>query len=204
MSTANPKLRDDAPPHVVTAFAKLNRQQRAFALARPSADSAVDAMRMAGYGPAMLRTPAKVEGNPNVRVVVEWVAGRALANAASSLERLVDELGAVALLDPGTVFDEFDNVLPVRQWPAVARRALSGMDIYEEYAGTGKDRVPCGQTKKVRFWNKPDALDKLVKIVGGYKPEKFEHTHRIDGLAGLLKELDGADTGPGPASSRRA
>lgn len=203
MSTAKPQLRDDAPPHVITAFSKLNLLQRAFALARPSANSAVDAMRMAGYKAGSLRDPGVVENNPNVRVVVEWVAGRALNNAATSLERLIEELAATALLDPADVFDEFDRVLPVREWPATARRALSGMDIYEEYAGSGKDRVPTGQTRKIKFWNKLDALDKLVKIVGGYQPEKVDHTHRIEGMAELLKELDGADTGPGPASSRR-
>jgi hypothetical protein len=54
--------------------------------------------------------------------------------------------------------------------------------------------------RKVKFHGKLDAIDKLAKIKGYYRPEQHEHTHRVTGMAGVLEEIDGAGTGPGPSS----
>lgn len=194
----------DAPADVVAAYNKLSKLQKAFALALPKAASHEDAMLSAGYAPQTARKLAgQVAKHPGVQTVVNWIVSQAVVEAKDSVERLIAELCHVGLTDPIGIFDDNDNVLPIRLWPEDMRRALSGIEVFEEFEGRGAQRTSIGYTKKVKFWNKVDALEKIAKIRGYLQPEKHEHVHRVEGMAGLLAEIDGADTGPGPASSRR-
>lgn len=49
---------------------------------------------------------------------------------------------------------------------ARARAAISSIDTFEEYEGTGFNRRTVGQVKKVKFTDKLIALDRLAKMLG--------------------------------------
>lgn len=194
----------NAPPAVLAAWGRLNPREQAFALALPTAASHEAAMLTAGYAPQTARKKAGMfAAKPDILVVVNYLVGSALEAAQDTVERVVKELCNVAFTDPIAIFDEHDNLLPIREWPEDMRRALAGIEVLEEFEGRGKDRKSVGLTKKVKFWDKGMALERIAKVKGYLRPEQHEHTHRIAGLAGLLKEIDGADCGPGPARSRR-
>jgi phage terminase small subunit len=193
-----------APAEVVAAYNRLSALRQAFALALPTASSHEAAMIAAGYAPQTARKKAgEAAKHPDVIAVVNWIVSQAVVQAKDSVERLVEELCRIGYTDPITIFDDDDNLLPIREWPEDMRRALSGIEILEEYQGQGKNREYIGRTKKVKFWDKGMSLERVAKIKGYLKPEQHEVTHRIAGLAGLLQEIDGSDCGPGPARSRR-
>lgn len=50
---------------------------------------------------------------------------------------------------------------------------------------------------KVRTASQGEALKELAKLKGFYSPEKHEHSHRVQGLADVLNDIDGEGTGPG-------
>lgn len=205
MTSKEPSILDGAPENVVAAFKRLSGKQRVFVLALPTAASHEAAMVQAGYTETYARKRAGIAAkHPDVVTVLNWIVSEAVEAARDSVERVLRELCDVSFTDPLTIFDEADNIRPIREWPEDMRRALAGIEVFEEYQGRGKDREFIGRTKKVKFWNKLDGLEKVAKIKGYMQPEKVEHTHRVEGLAGLLAEIDGSDTGPGPASSRRA
>lgn len=195
------ELLETAPEHVRAAWLSLTTKQKALAIALPTAATNEAAMLAAGYAAKTARSGQHVISN-KVQDCARWLAGNAIKQATVDVARLVTELAHTALLDPIDIFDANDCIKPVTQWPEHARRALSSVEVFEEYT-KGKEPEYLGRTKKLKFWGKVDAADKLLKVLGGYAPEKVDHTHRIDGLAGLLKEINGADTGPGPARSRR-
>lgn len=200
-------LLDTAPPDVVAAYKRLSEKQRAFAIALPTAATQEAAMLAAGYGAQHARkNSATLAAHPDVVIVVNHLVGSAVKEAQDDVERLIKELCHSGLADPLGMFNDDDTLKPLREWPEELRRALSGIEIDEiwEHQGTGNKRkkVQIGLTKKVKFWNKLDAIEKIAKIRGYLQPEKHEHTHRITGMAGLLEEIDGAGLGPSRTSTR--
>lgn len=194
----------EAPKRVLDAFNRLTPKEKAFALTRPLAQSDVDAMRSAGYSEQTAKKLAfKTAAKKDVQVVVEYLQGthaqQAVTHAKDSVERQLEELCRIALVDPRGLFDEHGNLLPIREWPEELARAVSSIESFEEYDGRGEDRKAIGMVRKIKFHGKIDAIDKVLKVKGGYRPEQHEHTHRVQGLADILEEIDGAGTGPGPS-----
>lgn len=194
-----------APERVVKAFNRLNEKQKAFALARPLAGSDVEAARQAGYSEKTAKkvgfqTAAKSDVQVVVGYLTQSTAAEVVTEAKDSIERQIEELCRVALVDPRTMFDDHGNLLHIKDWPEDAARAVSSIESFEEYEGKGEHRRATGMVRKLKFHGKIEAIDKVLKVKGGYRPEKVEHTHRVQGLSDLLNEIDGAGTGPGPSS----
>lgn len=135
----------------------LTARQQAFVreyLADEKLDGTAAAVR-AGYAKSVAnRTAYKLLRNPQVRAAVD----AAMAARASRVEVRGDdvlrELLAIARADVGTAFDKDGQLLPLAKLPADTRRALASVE-----AGA------LGVTK-VRFWDKPKALELLGRHLG--------------------------------------
>ena len=192
----------EAPAAVAQAFTRLNPKQKAFALALPTAASQVEAAKKAGYSERMAEKQAfVVAANPYVKVVVDYLTaatvGKELGEARDSLERQLQELCHIGLADPRRMYDDNGNILPIKDWPDDIARAISSIETNEIWAGSGEDRQAIGLTRKVRFHAKIAAIDQVSKIKGYHRPQQVEHKH--SGLGSILAEINGAETGPGPA-----
>lgn len=110
------------------------------------------------------------------RLVNSDRAKRYLADCADRLgekcdvsqERVIQELAQLGFSDARQLFSDDGTLLPPNEWPDSVALAVAGVDVFEEYEGTGKDKQFIGYTKKVRLWSKPDSLDKLAKTLGMY------------------------------------
>lgn len=161
-----------APPDIQEAFGRLNDRQRALALALPLAATPADAAVSVGYSEKTAAKKAKAMANhPDVALVARFLAQGAgtpllpeMQSTIEEVDRIAQELVAVGFRDPIGIFDENDNVLPVREWPEEARRSLESIDVFEEFQGKGKDRKFIGYTKKIRFAKKVPALEALAKL----------------------------------------
>lgn len=196
-------LLSTAPVGIRAAWLRMSEKQRALAAALPTAKTNEAAFLAAGYSASTARKKNQ-QVPQDVADVAAYIAGAALKGAVMEAQEVLAELAHTVRFDPIDIFDENDCVKPITQWPEHARRALASVEVFEEWT-KGKEPEYLGRTKKVKFWGKVEAADKLLRALGAYAPEKVEHTHRIEGLSGLLAELaaTGADTGPGPAASRR-
>lgn len=192
-------LPDTAPAHVTAAFKRLTPKMRAFALALPTAESQEAAALAAGYGAQHARkNSGAMAKHADVAIVVDYIVNSAVKEAQDDVERLIREACAVALADPIGMVNPDGSIKPLHEWPENLRRALASYDVSELRIGKGEDAV-LGLLHKPRFWNKLDAIEKIAKIRGYLLPEKHEHTHRIEGMSGLLAEINGAGTGVGPS-----
>ena len=54
-------------------------------------------------------------------------------------------------------------MLPVDQWPDVAAKAIAGLDVFEEWAGSGGERELIGHVKKFKTVDKLRAIELLMK-----------------------------------------
>ncbi len=77
---------------------------------------------------------------PSIREAVD----RAIANRVNRLhvkqDHVVQELLRIALADPADAFDENGALLPLGKMPEDLRRAISGMDVEEIFAGRPSSR----------------------------------------------------------------
>ena len=73
------------------------------------------------------------------------------------------EIMKIAFVDIGRAFDENGNLLNIADIPVDVRKAIAGVDVYDEFSGSGEDRERIGQTKKVKFWDKNKSMEMLAK-----------------------------------------
>ena len=170
-----------APAQVLEAFKRLTDKQRAFALAIPLVDTLVDAAMLAGYAKATAKKKASsMASHPDVQVVTDYLIGKFYApkieDAKDSVDRVLAELHRLAYVDLRMIYDDYGVLLPIKEWPEDVARAVISIDCYEEYDGKGEERVAIGRVTKVRFAAKTDAMDKVSKIKGYYRPERHELT----------------------------
>jgi phage terminase small subunit len=116
-----------------------------------------------------------------------------------SVERIVVEIAYIGLADPlAAIIDENGAITHPSKWPASVRRAVSAIAVNEMVVG-GK---VVGCTKKVKFWDKNSALEKLMKHLGGFERDN-EHKNpfrnfpreQLRALERVLSELELVDDG---------
>ena len=91
-----------------------------------------------------------------------------------SLQRMVQELKAIALLDPRRLYDEAGLMLPPKEWPADVAAAIAGIDVTELFETRNGKRVRIGHTKKLALWSKLDAIEKGLKLLNAYPEKRIE------------------------------
>lgn len=177
----------NAPPEVSAAYIACTDKQRALALALAQGMGKEEAMLHAGYSKVQAHKCEKaVIEHPRVVILAGWYASQAIKKNEVTVERVIEEVCHMILADPAELFDENGNVLGVRDMPESIRRAISAVDVFEEYQGRGENREAIGMTKKLRFWDKVGAVEKLAKMKGWYAPEKME-VDATDKLADALR-----------------
>ena len=91
--------------------------------------------------------------------------------AQLTLESVIRENMKIAFFDVRTLFDEYGALKPVSEWGEAIGGAVSRIEVFEEFSGSGRDRIKIGETKKIKFWDKGAAIDKLMKHLGGYEQD---------------------------------
>jgi phage terminase small subunit len=88
-----------------------------------------------------------------------------------NLEKVLTENMHLAFFDIRTMFNENGTLKPVSEWSDSIGASVKSIEIDELYEGSGKDRIRIGETKKVQFWDKGAAIDKLMKHLGAYEKD---------------------------------
>lgn len=76
-------------------------------------------------------------------------------------DTVLAELLRIARADIGEAFKPDGSLKSMAEMPEEIRRAISGVDVFEEFQGRGEAREQIGFTKRVRFWDKVKALEML-------------------------------------------
>lgn len=174
--------------------AKLTGQQEKFALGVASGKTQSDAYREAypkskAWKDGSVHTKASllmsnVKVQQRVAELKERIAGVGIASA----ERTLLEASRIALFDPRKLFREDGSPKPINELDDDTAGALAGLDVLEEFSGSGDDRAFVGYTKKYKVADKNSALEKLFKHHGLYERDNQQKT---DPLADLLRAVSG-------------
>lgn len=89
-------------------------------------------------------------------------------------EHILSELLKIATSDVGDAFDEMGQMKPLNQMSADTRRAIASIEVHEIFEGQGSQKTAIGLARKLKFWDKPKALELLGKHLKLYT-DKIEH-----------------------------
>jgi phage terminase small subunit len=184
----------------------LTEQARRFADEYLIDFNATEAYKRAGYkakGQAAHSAASRLLGDERVQQYLTARKAELTEKVEVDQEKVLQRLTALAFGDVRQLFDLAGNLKPMHELTADQAAMLQGIEVLEVYEGRGKDREFVGNLKKVKLVPRLESVKTLGLHYGMFKQE-HQHTHRVAGLRDILDDIDGSDTGPGPASSRRA
>lgn len=186
----------------------LTQQKRLFAAEYVKDNNATQAAIRAGYSQATAQQQgSRLLKNVVIRQLIEQLQQQALAQVQAdtgiTLERTLREIARIAFFDPRQMFDAKGNPLRLDQLSDDTAAVVAGLDVLEEVAGTGEDRVVVGHIKKWKLADKKGALDMLMKHLGGYKVDNDQKQSTLgEQLAGFLGELHRSGGGRLPIAKK--
>lgn len=110
-----------------------------------------------------------------------------LAAMELTKERVQREIARIAFFDPRKMFDKEGNPLPLTELDDDTAACIVGLDVLEEWQGTGEDRVLVGHVKKYKIANKNVALDQASKILGMYEKDNDQKSNPILAMLAAMK-----------------
>jgi phage terminase small subunit len=126
--------------------------------------NATQAATAAGYSGKTARTiGSKLLTKVDIQVAISAAMAERGDRTKITQDRVLTEVGRIALVDPRKAFDKNNALLPVNQWPDEIAAAISSIKINELRNSDG-DLI--GETKEVKFWSKPDALMLAARHLG--------------------------------------
>ncbi len=100
--------------------------------------------------------------------------GERLAQMGLTRERVELEIARLAFFDARLMFKEDGTPRPITELSDNIAAGIVGLEVFEEFSGTGKDRVLIGHVKKYKIADKNSALDKAAKILGMYEKDNAQ------------------------------
>lgn len=100
-------------------------------------------------------------------------------------EMVLREYAKIAFFDPRKLFQDNGQPKDVTMLDDDTAGALAGLDVLEEYEGSGRDREFVGYTKKYKIADKLRALDALGKHLGLFDKDGGETDSEGGGIAQL-------------------
>lgn len=134
----------------------------------------------AGYSEKTARQIAsEYLSKPNIQEKISLLKKELSEKTGVTAQMVINELAKVAFLDPRDLFSVDNALLNVRQLDDKSAGAISSIEVYEEYGVVDDERQPIGQTKKIKFWDKVSALEKLGKHLGIFEKDNTQRSDRI-------------------------
>lgn len=178
---------------VVAEVVKLTGQQEKFALGVASGKTQADAYREAyprskkWKDETVWSEGSRLMANRKVATRVNELRERITNAGIASAARVLLEASRLATFDPRKLFRDDGSPKPITELDDDTAAALAGLDVVEEFEGSGEDRKFVGYTKKYKVADKNSALEKLFKHHGLYERDNAQKT---DPLVELLRSMN--------------
>lgn len=147
-------------------FIELNNQSAAYR-------KAYDAEMMAA--PTVWKEACILHADPNVSVRISELRKELYDRNKASLDEIIYSLSEMLRFDPADMYDGHGALKSIHDMPIPVRKMISELSVYEEKIPDGQGgTVVVGETRKVKTLNKMDAIEKLLKHLGGYEKDNFQ------------------------------
>lgn len=112
-----------------------------------------------------------------------------------TIDEIVSVLAGMMRFDIGDLYDENGKLKPIHQIPKHARLMIQQLDSDELTEYVNGNKMIVGSTKKVKVYSKNDAIEKLMKHLGGYEKDNMQKANifsaedRAERLAALKSKM---------------
>ena len=142
----------------------LSKRQERFAREYVIDCNGTKAAIRAGYSESGASVQAvRLLADDNVLALVERLTNRKFAKLEISADHVLHELARLAFLDPRKFFDGDGNLKPIHELDDDTAAALAGLEVTEEFTGSGESRALSGYLKKIKIADKGINLERLGK-----------------------------------------
>ena len=144
--------------------------------------NATQAALRAGYSPKTAKQIATENlSKPIIQQAIQAAQGERSTRTEITQDLVLRELARLAFMDPRKFFHPDGSPIPIQDLDADTAACLAGLEVLEQYDGSGEERRFVGYLKKYRLTDKLGAITQCMKHLG---------------LAVERKELTGKDGGP--------
>ncbi len=151
---------------------ELNARQRRFCEEYLIDLNGTQAVIRAGYSPNGADVAAaKLLVNARVAALVAELKEKRSKRTRVNQDRVLLEIERNAFSDIRKAFREDGGLKRIVDLDDDTAAAVASVEVDELFEGRGQDREQTGYTKKLKLWNKNDALEKLAKHLGLYPRE---------------------------------
>ena len=127
---------------------------------------------------------------PSVQAAIAARQKEREQRTAVAADRVLLEAARLALFDPRKLFNSDGSPKGITELDDDTAAAVAGIEVVEQFEGSGKDRVFVGYLKKYRIADKNQALEKLFRHHGLYERDNEQKT---DPLTSLLHAIAGGN-----------
>jgi len=157
--------------------------------------NATQAALAAGYSPkTAYKIGAENLRKPQIASLLEVkqseIAARQderLAAMELTQARVQREIARIAFFDARKMFAQDGTPLAITELDDDTASCIVGLDVLEEWQGTGENRVLVGHVKKYKIANKNVALDQASKILGMYEKDNDQKSNPILAMLAAMK-----------------
>lgn len=143
---------------------RLTIRQERFCMEYMKDSNATKAAIRAGYKTkSAASTGSRMLRNVKVAERLKVAIQEASAAVQASAEDVLAEIAKIAFFDIGKAYGPNGALLPIQEMPEDVRRAIAGLESFEEFDGRGEDRSKTGDTKRIKIVDKLRALELLGK-----------------------------------------
>lgn len=141
--------------------------------------NATQAAIRAGYSPKTahvigqenLKKPAIASLLSQKQSVIAARQDERLAAMELTEERTAREIARIAYFDPRKMFHADGRPKEITELDDDTAAAIGGLEVLEQFEGSGENRKLIGVIKKYKISDKNSALDKAARILGKYKKD---------------------------------
>lgn len=160
--------------------------------------NATDAAIQAGYSAKTAdQQGSRLLKDVKVAAMLESRRAQVCTRLEISTERILQERARLAFFDVRKLFDSHGGPVPIHELDDDSAAAIAGLEVVEQFEGSGEDRKFVGYLKKYKLADKGASLTALEKHLGMYEKDNAQKNvpmsiDQIDArLAQLLEKAGG-------------
>lgn len=134
---------------------------------------------------------SKLLNSAKIQNRIAEIRADASGKTGVSLERTLDQLGAMAFADPAEMYNPTTGeLLPVHQMPLHIRRAIASIEVDE----INVNGMILGVTKKIKLAPREKASDMIMKHLGEYKKDNQQKQTVVEIIVDIVDDDEDDET----------
>lgn len=124
---------------------------------------------------SVAREACLLHANPNVTQRIKELQTENYKRNKATIDELVNVLSGMVRFDIADLYDDYGKLMNIKEMPLIARQMIS--ELTSDEIKIGGESI--GQVKKVKTIAKLDAVEKLMKHLGGYEKDNSQKSAAV-------------------------